>query len=192
MSTPVTNVSVRELQAVADPSTNTVSVRLELVLGDPFAAALQTQTLPPELVPGQKVPPKPETVVCGAITKPIKRTDPEFSTLVRNDNAEIVFKDEEGSAADRMMTTRLKEKLDALAKKVKSEWSGTLLRVTEAWDEGGEHAAYSLHYEGRAADLTTSPRDDAKVGRLGQLAVDAGLDWVFYEDATHIHASVKK
>jgi len=70
----------------------------------------------------------------------------------------IVFKNEEGTAADRMMTANLKAKLDALAALVQAEWKNTKLRVTEAWDENDRHAPRSLHFEGRAADLTTHPR----------------------------------
>jgi hypothetical protein len=145
-----------------------------------------------DLTIGQMVPAQSENSVVGAITKVVSRNDPEFAALVSNTNADIVFKDEEGTGADRMMTPRLKTKLDALATSVMSEWSGSKLRVTEAWDENMEHGANSTHYEGRAADLTTDPVDASKLGRLGRLAVDAGLDWVFYENAQHIHVSVKK
>lgn len=145
-----------------------------------------------DLTLGQKVPNAAETATCGAITKKIKRGDPEFNSLVQNDNADIVFKDEEGTGADLMMTSKLKTKLDTLATSVADEWAGCKLRVTEAWDEDNEHAGNSLHYEGRAADLTTSPVDATRLGRLGRLAVDAGLDWVWYEDTGHIHVSVKK
>lgn len=145
-----------------------------------------------DLSQGQKVPNASETATCGAIVKKIKRTDPEFATLVSNQNANIVFKDEEGTGADRMMTTRLQSKLDALASLVSAEWTGVKLRVTEAWDENDEHSPTALHYEGRAADITTHPPDGAKLGRLGRLAVNAGCDWVFYEDTGHVHVSVKK
>lgn len=144
-----------------------------------------------DLSRGQKVPNAPEASICGAIKKKIRRTDPEFGTLVSNQNPAIVFKDEEGTGADRMMSPRLRDELNTLANLVSAEWAGSKLRVTEAWDENDEHSPEALHYEGRAADLTTSPVDGAKLGRLARLAVDAGLDWVFFEDSSHIHVSVK-
>lgn len=145
-----------------------------------------------DLQVGDKVPATSEVATCGAIAKKITRTDPEFASLVSNTNAAIVFKDEEGTGADRMMTQRMSDSLDALAKSVADEWPGVSLRVTEAWDEDNEHAGNSLHYEGRAADLTTQPIDGSKLGRLGRLAVEAGLDWVWFENSAHVHVSVKK
>ncbi|WP_275791455.1 hypothetical protein [Pararhizobium gei] len=154
-------------------------------------AALSTAS-PRELNLHDKVPNQSEISVCGAIVKKIKRGDPEFAALVSNANANIEFKDEEGTGADRMMSPRLRDGLDRLATLVAAEWPGVKLRVTEAWDENNEHHGRSLHYEGRGADLTTSPKDGDKLGRLAQLAVDAGLDWVFFEDTSHVHVSVKR
>lgn len=140
---------------------------------------------------GEKVPASAESAACGAIKKRIRRSDAEFNSLVQNNNPLIAFKDEESTGADRMMSKRLSERLDSLAKAVDQEWPGTRLRVTEAWDEDDEHSGSSLHYEGRAADLTTDPIDGSKLGRLGRLAVEAGCDWVWYENAGHVHVSVK-
>ena len=149
--------------------------------------------MPNDLIQGQHVPATSEATACGPMSRKIRRDDPNFlALLVSNNNRDIVFKDEERTGADRMMTPRLKEKLDDLAIRVANEWVGVKLRVTEAWDENNEHAGNSLHYEGRAADLTTMPIDGNNLGRLSRLAIDAGCDWVFFENSAHVHVSVKK
>jgi len=143
-----------------------------------------------DLTLGQMVPNRAERNVVGAATTVIRRGTPEFAALVRNTNPNVVFKDEEGTGADRMMTTKLSARVDALAARVAQEWSGTKLRITEAWDENMEHGTNSVHYEARAADMTTMPVDRSKLGRLGRLAVNAGFEWVFFENTLHIHASM--
>jgi len=140
----------------------------------------------------ERVPDRSEAQVVAAIAGRVERGSAEYGRLVRCSDADIVFKDEEGTGADRMMTPKLRARLARLARLVQREWPDLRLRVTEAWDERGEHADKSLHYEGRAADITTSDADPDKLGRLAGLACEAGLEWVLYEDVTHVHVSVQR
>jgi hypothetical protein len=148
------------------------------------------------LKPKQKVPNMSEAQAVGRFQAAVKRGSEEFKRLVRNDNPDIVFKSEEADKDDdRRMTPKLNGRVNALSRLVQREFPGIKLRVTEAWDDSRVHANSSRHLEGRAVDITTSDRQRAKLGHLAGLAVEAGFDWVFFEDNSirnaHVHASVK-
>lgn len=141
---------------------------------------------------GQRVPNDAEARVVGVADAPIKAGKERAAGLVSCSECPFVFKDEERNQSDRMMTPKLRASLLQLSKLVSQTWPKLELRVTEAWDDRREHGPESVHYEGRAADITTSDQDPAKLGVLAALAVKAGFDWVYYEDASHVHVSVRR
>lgn len=154
----------------------------------PWLSRKQTATL--RL--GEYVPAKSEKDTVGALVAPVQRKTDPFNLLVQASDVNIVFKDEERTGADRRMTPRLRDGLGRLGVLVSARWPGVKLRVTEAWDEDDEHGKSSVHYEGRAADITTSDMDRTKYGELAGLAVKAELDWVYYENPYHVHVSVRR
>lgn len=189
-----------------DPATVTSARRVPLRAASALALALVatggcTDSLPDApglsradrgaLKPGEFVPAQSEIDASGKLRRRITRDNAAFGKLVSCETERVVFKDEEGTGADRHMTPRARQRLLRLAEKVPERWPGVELRVTEAWDEDGEHGDRSLHYGGRAVDLTTSDLDRSKLGELARLAVDAGFDWVYYE-TSHVHASVRR
>jgi hypothetical protein len=161
--------------------------------GDPSELALsRARGIGRQLQVGERVPDQGENEVVGSVQGRITRGDPEWRQLTACQAPHVMFKDEERTGADRRMTHRLCELLGRLEGYVEKEWPSVTLRITEAWDEDGEHGRSSLHYLGRAADLTTSDADPRRLGRLARLAVDAGLDWVYFEDRSHVHVSVRR
>jgi hypothetical protein len=155
-------------------------------------ALSRARALPRQLQLGERVPDLAENEVVGAVQVRLTRGDQKWRRLTTCHAPRVLFKDEERSGADRIMTSRLCNLVARLEDSVEKEWSGLVLRITEAWDEDGEHGRASLHYEGRAADLTISDSDPDHLGRLGRLAVDAGLDWVYFENGSHVHVSVRR
>ena len=149
--------------------------RLILTLASVLLAAfaLPQPATSQSLQPGERVPSgvseSDSSASASNCPNPIVRDSTRFLNLHENYNSDVVFKDEEGTGADRYMTWRCSYTLASLASLVSSEWSGVKVRVTEAWDENNEHSANSLHYCGRAVDLTTSDRDLGKYGRLGEI-----------------------
>jgi hypothetical protein len=160
---------------------------LDTADGDSLVKRSRTQ-----LAVGERIPNDAEANVVGAADEPVQRGSGAFKSLVACDDCPFVFKDEERNKSDRMMTPRLRKSLLALSKLVGQTWPKLELRVTEAWDDRREHGPGSAHYEGRAADITTSDQDPSKLGTLAALAVRAGCDWVFYENSAHVHVSVKR
>lgn len=143
-----------------------------------------------------------EPLASGRMACQIARESCAYSRLVGIVDPTIVYKREEEppfDSEDILIHPAMVGSLARLNELVQAEWGGIVqLRVSDAYDSRLDHdppqtdqsRAYSLHYEGRAIDLTTIPIDRSKYGRLCALAHCAGFDWVLNE-RTHCHASIK-
>lgn len=142
-----------------------------------------------------------QTEAAGSMRCRVARNSCAYDLMIGNHSPTIVFKGEEEPPYNdedfRMHPAMLLPltRLDAL---VQAEWGGTYwLRVTDAYDSLLEHdltqsdpeRKNSLHFEGRAIDLTLWPIDQSQYGRLCALAHCAGFDWVHHE-VDHCHAAI--
>ncbi len=139
--------------------------------------------------------------VTGPMSCRIGRDTCAYNRLVGLLDSTIFFKQEEERpyhAEDILMHPAMLQPLSRLSRLVLAEWDGAFqLRVTDAYDSLLEHdmgqteasLKYSLHFEGRAIDLTTWPVDRSRYGRLCALAHCAGFTWVNHE-GTHCHAGL--
>jgi hypothetical protein len=132
----------------------------------------------------------------------IKRDSCAYNQLVGLLEPTIIFKQAEDppyNIEDMLVHPAMLKPLARLNQLVRAEWGGAYrLRVTAAYDSLLQHdppeskpeTRYSLHYEGRAVDLTTWPIDQSRYGRLCALAHCAGFDWVL-DEGNHCHASIQ-
>lgn len=132
----------------------------------------------------------------------LERDSCGYNHLVGILDPTIKFKQEETppfDTEDILMHPAMILPLSRLNQLVQAEWGGAVqLRVTDAYDSLLEHdppesepaTRYSLHYEGRAIDLTLWPVDQSQYGRLCALAHCAGFDWVL-DEGNHCHASIR-
>ncbi|EDO44349.1 predicted protein, partial [Nematostella vectensis] len=127
-------------------------------------------------------------------SRKIKRGSNGYKELITNADPNIVFR-EDKAGNNRRMSKRCERKLKILSSLVRKEWIGDVkVRVIRAYDDGTSkkrhHGPHSLHFSGRALDITTSDEKRDKLPMLGRLAYRAGFDWV-YRAKAYIHASVK-
>lgn len=142
-----------------------------------------------------------QTAAAGPMLCRIEPGSCGYHHLVGNLDPEIVFKREEEPPLDRediLMHPAMLLPLYHLNELVLAEWKGDVrLRVTDAYDSLLEHdlgqpdenRKSSLHFEGRAIDLTTWPIEPDRYGRLCSLAHCAGFDWV-HNEGDHCHAAI--
>lgn len=144
-----------------------------------------------------------ESLASSPMVCQVKRDSCAYSHLFEMDEPTIVYNHEEKEAQfgmeDALVHPAMSRPLLRLNQLVQAEWSGEVqLRLTDAYDSLLEHdppetepaQRYSLHYEGRAVDLTLWPVKRDLYGRLCALAHCAGFDYVENE-VSHCHASIK-
>lgn len=143
-----------------------------------------------------------ESLAVGRMECHVTRDSCAYNRLVGKLDPSIIYKKEESSpfdSEDLLVHPAMVQPLTRLNQLVQAEWGGTVqLRITDAYDSLLSHdptdsnpaTRYSLHYEGRAVDLTTLPVDYDRYPRLCALAICAGFDWV-HNETTHCHASIK-
>lgn len=152
---------------------------------------------------GSTIPAAPATEesTVGSINDYVVPGCPAFDLLVNSTNPLIEYAANSMSGIPRLMTRRLRDKLDLLAATVAGDlrMSGIKIRVRSGYKyPPADPADASLHHEGRALTIQVvnssnpgSPVWDAGLlGRLGRLAAFAGIDWVEYANTDYVFVAV--
>jgi hypothetical protein len=146
---------------------------------------------------GQRVPDVSEEEASGAIFDFVRPGCPSYADLVTlQASATLAFASSTATSTPNRMSSRLARALQTLASTVRTSFGGEArLLVLRAYETPPAVASTAtLHHEGRAADLDVanvpaSFQGDA-LARLGSLAVQAGFDYVAYDQEGHISVSV--
>lgn len=120
-------------------------------------------------------------------------------------NYYLIVKDEEApqfKGSDYYMSARTRTCVKELASQVFRATNGkVIIRITEAYSDRKDgdkpHERGSLHYQGQAVDVTAvAVRSRALVpselGRIGYFAWRSGCDFVWFEDASHLHVGIQE
>lgn len=108
----------------------------------------QQEPLPDPFELGDRYPDRDETVEVRPIKLRLKRTSNRFSeTIIRNTNNDLAYDNEDA----RLMTARLKSRLDALGELYEDEYDRKLVVLLTYAEESNPDVTdpASLHYEGQ-------------------------------------------
>ncbi|XP_010209644.1 PREDICTED: sonic hedgehog protein, partial [Tinamus guttatus] len=123
----------------------------------------------------------------------ITRNSERFKELTPNYNPDIIFKDEENTGADRLMTQVEPRRYLYLC--LLTSLSNPKGRICLSIFERPPFPSPPpppAPQTRLVPPLNVNPiSPDNKYGILARLAVEAGFDWVYYESKAHIHCSVK-
>jgi hypothetical protein len=131
-----------------------------------------------------------------AIKAPILPTCTRYTSLItKNISSSIIFANSSVDSSPQIMTAGLSSALDRLTVSVTSffglQYKLVIVAAYAISPPNIEPSFPSLHYEGRAANLTLSPTPTiTQLGQLANLATTSGFSWVFFATTTYIHVSV--
>eukprot|EP00041_Stephanoeca_diplocostata_P034043 m.1141963 g.1141963 ORF g.1141963 m.1141963 type:complete len:1660 (+) comp24452_c1_seq1:322-5301(+) len=169
---------------------------------DAYDAVCPTKCGSPSLLAvGSMIPESNETVASGPVRLAVMPGSSPYNALTLSNVAGVSYGPNTSESFPELMTTRLDEKLRALAQAVAGNTQFTsvaaTLRVTQAYTIAQSGAAVTYFNEGRAALLQLSACSDAPAcagqtlnGLLARLAVQAGFDFVHYSSVDTVYVSV--
>uniref|UniRef100_A0A4W3I343 Hedgehog protein n=1 Tax=Callorhinchus milii TaxID=7868 RepID=A0A4W3I343_CALMI len=116
----------------------------------------------------------------------ITRNSERFKELTPNYNPDIIFKDEEDSGADRLMTQVQQPGLMNLSS-LGHVWKGLKIVLSQAFEEIGANSLPTLRSHKLSIEVSTSQRRRKKKTQAVQTAGEAGNRWMFRISLSRLH-----